>query len=112
VVLASKSGHDLTQRLFAMATKEGAHSLCLPVGELAIGRPADFVSIDLDDPSVAGGEPGALLDQLLFSLERTGVREVFVQGKAIVQEGRHCRQADIVEQFVKLQRRLWRREDH
>jgi formimidoylglutamate deiminase len=111
VVLASTRGHDLTQRLFAMTTKEGAHSLFLPVGELAIGQPADFVSIDLDDPSVAGGEPGALLDQLLFSVERTAVREVFVQGKAIVQEGRHCQQADIIDQFVRLQRRLWHTED-
>jgi formimidoylglutamate deiminase len=110
VVLASKGGHDLTQRLFAMTTKEGARSLCLPVGELAIGQPADFASIDLDDPSVAGGEPDALLTQLLFSAERSAVREVFVQGKAIIQEGRHGDQTDIVDRFVKLQKRLWRDE--
>jgi formimidoylglutamate deiminase len=110
VVLASKEGHDLAQRLFAMTTKEGARSLCLAVGELAIGRPADFVSMDLDDPSVAGGEPGALLEQLLFSAERSAVREVFVYGKAIVQAARHRYQADIVNQFVKVQKRLWRDE--
>jgi formimidoylglutamate deiminase len=108
VLLASEKGRDLTQRLFAMTTKEGARSLCLPVGELAIRCPADFVSIDLDDPSVAGGEPDALLEQLLFSIERTAVREVFVQGTPIVQEGRHCDQSDIVHKFLRLQRRLWR----
>jgi len=78
------------------------------VGELAPGRPADFVSIDLDDPSVAGGEPDALLEQLLFSVERTAVREVFVQGKAIVQEGEHRDQTEIVRKFAELQKRLWR----
>jgi formimidoylglutamate deiminase len=108
VLLASEKGRDLAQRLFAMATKEGARSLSVPVGELVPGRPADFVSIDLDDPSVAGGEPGALLEQLLFSVERTAVREVFVQGKAIVQEGRHRDQTEIVRKFVGLQKRLWR----
>jgi len=108
VLLASKEGRDLTQNLFAMTTKEGARSLGLPVGELAIGRPADFVSIDLDDPSVAGGEPGALLEQLLFSIERTAVQEVFIQGKAIVHEGQHSDQTEIVHKFVGLQRRLWR----
>ena len=108
VLLGSEKGRDLTRNLFAMTTKEGARSLCLPVGELEIGRPADFVSIDLDDPSVAGGEPNALLEQLLFSIERTAVREVFVQGKAIVREGRHSDQAEIVHQFIELQRRLWR----
>ncbi len=108
VLLASAKGRDLTQRLFAMATKEGARSLSVPVGELATGRPADFVSIDLDDPSVAGGEPDALLEQLLFSVERTAVREVFVQGKAIVQEGEHRDQTEIVRKFAELQKRLWR----
>ncbi len=108
VLLASKEGRDLTQNLLAMTTKEGARSLGLPVGELAVGRPADFVSIDLDDPSVAGGEPGALLEQLLFSVERTAVREVFIQGKAIVHEGQHSDQTEIVHKFVDLQRRLWR----
>jgi formimidoylglutamate deiminase len=108
VLLASEKGRDLSERLFAMTTKEGARSLCAPVGELAIGRPADFVSIDLDDPSVAGGEPGALLEQLLFSIERTAVREVFVQGKAAVEQGQHRDQSEIVDKFVQLQRRLWR----
>jgi formimidoylglutamate deiminase len=108
VLLASENGRDLTQRLFAMATKEGARSLSVPVGELAPGRPADFVSIDLDDPSVAGAEPGALLEQLLFSVERTAVREVFVQGKSIVQERRHRDQTEIVRKFAGLQNRLWR----
>jgi formimidoylglutamate deiminase len=108
VLLASKEGCDLTRNLFAMTTTEGARSLGLPVGELAIGRPADFVSIDLDDPSVAGGAPGALLEQLLFSVERTAVREVFVQGKAIVHQGQHSDQTEIVQKFVELQSRLWR----
>jgi formimidoylglutamate deiminase len=108
VLLASAGGNDLTQRLFAMMTKEGARSLGLPVGELAIGRSADFVSIDLDDPSVAGGEPAGLLEQLLFSVERTAVREVFVQGKGIVREGRHRDQTEIVCEFNEVQRRLWR----
>jgi formimidoylglutamate deiminase len=81
--------------------------LQMPVGELAIGCPADFTVIDLDDPSVAGGEPGTLLDQLLFSVERTAVREVFVQGQAIVQQGRHPDQTEIVHKFSELQRRLW-----
>jgi formimidoylglutamate deiminase len=107
VLLASEKGQDLAQRLFVMLTKEGARSLQMPVGELAIGCPADFTVIDLDDPSVAGGEPGTLLDQLLFSVERTAVREVFVQGQAIVQQGRHPDQTEIVHKFSELQRRLW-----
>jgi formimidoylglutamate deiminase len=62
----------------------------------------------LEDPSIAGGAPGALLEQLLFSVERTAVREVFVQGKAIVHQGQHSDQTEIVQKFAELQSRLWR----
>jgi formimidoylglutamate deiminase len=108
VLLASGTGHELGRRLFAMATNGGAHSLCLPVGELAVGRPADFVAIDLDDPSVAGGEPDALLENLVFSANRGAVREVFVQGRAIIEEGHHRDQETISEKFGQLQKHLWR----
>jgi formimidoylglutamate deiminase len=108
VLLASETGRDLAQRLFTISTKEGARSLCLPVGELRVGQPADFVSLDLDDPSLAGGEPDALLDQLVFSVEKTAVRDVFVQGKPIVHDGRHQNQTEIVSTFGELQKRLWR----
>jgi formimidoylglutamate deiminase len=107
VILASAAGDDLARRLFSMATKGGAWSLRLPVGELAVGYPADFVVIDLDDPSVAGGEPDALLDYLLFSMERSAIREVFVQGQPIIEDGHHRNQRTIIDNFAKLQKRLW-----
>ena len=93
--------------LFQAATAGGARSLGAPSGALEIGRPADFFTVNLYDPSIAGAEPDALLGNLVFSLERRAVREVWVGGRQCVANGRHPYQGMIVGKFVELQRRLW-----
>ncbi len=105
-VILSESG-DLSQRLFHSATAAGAASLALNTGLIEPGRRADFISVDLNDPSLAGASPSALLDHLVFSLERTAVRDVWVDGEQIVHNGRHRLQGEIVDQFIAVQRSLW-----
>jgi formimidoylglutamate deiminase len=62
-------------------------SLGLPGGTLAPGEPADFLSVDLEDPSVAGASSGDLLPVVVFSASRAAVRDVVVGGVAIVTDG-------------------------
>ncbi len=100
-------GDDLAQRLFASATETGAASLNSPGGRLSPGRAADFFTIDLDDPSVAGADAASLLEHVVFSLERTAIRDVYVGGECAVRDGRHRLQEEIVEEFSKIQRTLW-----
>ena len=97
----------LAALLFDCATRGGAESIGASSGELQPGRPADFFTVDLDDPSIAGASPDVLLSCLVFSLARTAVREVFVGGQRVVEEGRHRAQGEIVENFITLQSRLW-----
>ncbi|MDQ3264662.1 MAG: formimidoylglutamate deiminase [Myxococcota bacterium] len=78
----------LARRLFQMATVSGARSLGLGTGTFSVGSPADFFSVDLDHPSLAGAGD-AVLPALVFSGERDAIREVYVGGKAVVSEGRH-----------------------
>jgi cytosine/adenosine deaminase-related metal-dependent hydrolase len=61
----------------------------------------------LEDPSIAGASAEDLLAAVVFSLERTAVREVYVGGRRIVEDGRHPAQREIVERFGALQERLW-----
>jgi formimidoylglutamate deiminase len=93
--------------LFTSATSVGAASLGAPGGNLQVGQPADFFTVDLNDPSIAGADSGSLLTQIVFALERTAVRDVCVAGELIIQDGRHPRQDEIVTQFTTLQRQLW-----
>jgi formimidoylglutamate deiminase len=53
-------------------------------GKLEAGSPADFFTVDLDDLSIAGATPDSLLANIVFSLSRTAVRDVFVGGRQIV----------------------------
>lgn len=98
---------DSATPLFHAATFAGARSLGATGGALDVGRPADFFTVNLFDPSIAGAEPGALLNNLVFSLERRAIREVWIGGRQLVVNGRHAQQGAIVGRFVDSQRRLW-----
>ena len=97
----------LAAQLFACVTRYGAESINAESGALERGRPADFFTVDLNDPSIAGASVDDLLSNIVFSLARTAVCEVAVNGKLIVEKGRHKEQREIVEKFGALQRRLW-----
>jgi formimidoylglutamate deiminase len=93
----------LARRLFACATISGATSIGFDGGSLAPGAPADFFTIDLADPSIAGSTTENLLANIVFSLSRTAIKDVVVGGKRIVADGRHAQQEGIVNAFRKIQ---------
>jgi formimidoylglutamate deiminase len=109
-VLADKrdSGIDSpARRLFECTTLAGARSIGHNVGLLEPGREADFFSINLSDPSIAGWTIDSLLANIVFCLNRTAIRDVVVGGNQIVADGRHPLGEKITRGFVGLQRILW-----
>jgi len=98
---------DAASPLFHAATAAGARALGAPSGALEVGRPADFFTVNLHDPSIAGADPQTLLASLVFSLERRAIRDVWVGGRQVMANGRHAYHGPIVGNFVELQRRLW-----
>ena len=93
--------------LFDCATINGARSIDAPNGTLEVGKPADFFTLDLHDPAIAGASKDDLLPAAVFSVSRAAVREVVVGGQPIVSEGQHLIQEEVVERFNDLQKRLW-----
>jgi len=87
------SSSALARRLFDCATVNGAKSI-------GFQAPADFFTVDLDDPSIAGASQDDLLANIVFSLSRTAVRDVVVAGKQIVENGRHRDQEAIIDHFT------------
>jgi formimidoylglutamate deiminase len=106
----TSEGQSLAGVLFKAATEAGAASIGADGGNLEIGRPADFFTVDLNDVSIAGADRESLLSNILFALERTAVRGVFVNGEPIIDEGRHAHEERIIQEFAELQRRLWGRQ--
>jgi formimidoylglutamate deiminase len=105
--LVDARASETASLLFDCATVNGARSIGAPNGSLDVGKPADFFTVDMDDPSIAGASPNDLLASIVFSQTRAAVREVVVGGKPIVSEGRHLVQDEVIERFNDLQKRLW-----
>ena len=109
-VLAAHDGDrsSLARSLFECATTNGAKALGFDSGSLEPGSPADFFTVDLTDPSIAGSADDTLLANIVFSSPRTVVRDVVIAGKTVVTDGRHSDQDKIVSEFGELQHRLWK----
>jgi formimidoylglutamate deiminase len=105
--ISSPRSQGLAARLFDCATVNGARSIGASGGALLSGKPADFFTVDLNDPSIAGASPDDLLAAIVFSSSRAAIREVVVAGKPIVSEGQHLLQEEVVERFNDLQKKLW-----
>lgn len=106
VPLDGLEGEDLSARLFRYATEGGARSLGLPTGRLEAGAQADFFTVDLDDITVAGVSAEELLPMVVFSLERSAVCDVIVQGRAVVSEKKHPLSEEIVTCYRQTAARL------
>jgi len=99
---------SLAARLFECATRAGARSVGAHAGEFTEGSAADFFTVDLGDPTIAGARVEDLLPAIVFSLSRAGIRETYAAGRLLVEGGRHAAQDEIVSRFKALQRKLWR----
>jgi formimidoylglutamate deiminase len=108
VILDDIDGRDLSARLFEYATLGGAQALGFDGGVLAPGRPADFFTIDLDHPSIAGSSPDDLLPMIVFSLSRAAIRDVAVAGRLILRDGAHAEQQEIIARYREVYRKVWR----
>jgi formimidoylglutamate deiminase len=97
----------LARQLFETATVNGAVSIGAPNSGIDAGCAADFFTVDLNDPSIAGASEDDLLPAIVFSLSRTAIKDVVVGGKRIVEDGRHPDQDEIVQKFAALQKKLW-----
>lgn len=75
--------------LLAMMTSGGASSLGLPTTGLAVGAPADFIEIDTSSVRLAGHDPAAVIDALVYAAAPGDVRTVVVAGVERVRDGQH-----------------------
>jgi formimidoylglutamate deiminase len=106
-VLDQIDGRAIASRLFDCATVHGAQALGIKSGSLSPGEYGDMVSIDLADISVAGHTPEGLLSLIVFGANRTAIRDVVVNGKMILQDGKHPLEEEIVSRYRQLYRTVW-----
>lgn len=92
-------GEDTAATIFEAATRRGAASLDVAVGQIAKDHWADFVAVDLNDPHLAGCDDASLLATLMFSADSRAVTDVIVGGRFVVQEREHALSETSVRAF-------------
>jgi formimidoylglutamate deiminase len=85
--------------LLAHAMLGGRRALGRKIGQLVPGARADFLVLDAGRPPLAGVPPARLLDAFVFGEHRQAVRDVFVAGRQVIDDGRHPREAEILLDF-------------
>jgi formiminoglutamate deiminase len=98
-------GQSNGRALFDAALDGGAAALGAAPGQLAVGGPADFISLDAGSVSLAGKTGDAILDAWVFA-NATKVDCVWVHGKKQVSNGRHVRRDAIAARFGDVMKKL------
>jgi formimidoylglutamate deiminase len=60
------------------------------------------MSVDLDDPHLAGLDDSSLLAGIIFSGDSRAVQDVMVGGKWVVRDGTHVLQTEAVRAFSRV----------
>ena len=88
-LVTGKRGHLSTQELLTALTVSGAASIGWDAGRIAVGALADFVSVRLDTPRMAGARTGDPLSHAVFAAGAADVSTVVVGGRLVVDDGVH-----------------------
>jgi formimidoylglutamate deiminase len=110
-ILDSIDGEEIAARLFHSATVSGYCALGLSGGDLVAGEPADFFTVDLDDLAILGVDAESLTAQAVFALGRSAIRDVAVQGRLVVEDGRHKSGDEIRACYRAVQQRFSKGEE-
>lgn len=90
------TGRALFDRAFAGGAQ--ACGMGAEIG-LAVGAPADIVSLDTTRIAFAGRSGDALLDSWIFGADRGAVSSVWRRGRQVVADGRHVARANIEQAY-------------
>jgi formimidoylglutamate deiminase len=107
-VLAAPGEAHVGTRLWRDAAKNGARAVGQPVGEIAVGKRADWLVLDAGHPTMAGAADDAALDRLLFAGADKAIRDVMVGGKWAIQDQRHCADDRVRADFARVMETLSR----
>jgi formimidoylglutamate deiminase len=92
--------------LYDAALAGGAQALGQPVGVLALGKRADWLVLDGDDPYIATASDDALLGRWLFAGSQRQIRDVMVGGRWVVRDGQHAGDLESTRTFAGVLREL------
>jgi formimidoylglutamate deiminase len=106
-ILDQIEAQTLGSRLFDCATVHGARALAISGERLTPGSLADFFTVDLNDVSIAGHSAEDLLPIIVFSLNRSAIRDVVVNGRFILRDQKHVLKDEIISRYKEIHQKVW-----
>jgi formimidoylglutamate deiminase len=97
--------------LWRGACTAGARVTGRPVGELAVGKRADIVVLDLSSPLFAARSDVSIIDTFVFSGTSESVRDVMVGGRWLVQDRRHFAETAVVAGYRRALQKMLKGRD-
>ena len=91
--------HRVAPELLDMATRAGARSLRIDAGEIAPGKQADLVAVDLNHHALAGWRDDTLAATMTLSATPDIVRDVWVAGRCRLRDRDHEGAGEITDAF-------------
>lgn len=98
-VLAQGRNSSSGAFLWRQACEAGAHASGRNIGALAVGRRADIVVLDLNEPLFTERAGDDIIDTFVFASSGNAVRDVMVGGRWLVQDGRHFAEAAVASGY-------------
>jgi cytosine/adenosine deaminase-related metal-dependent hydrolase len=81
------------------STSQGMAALGWEAGEIRPGRLADFLTLNLATPRLAGAGQSDLLPRVVFGAGAGEVDTVVIGGQEVVRNGRHLRLGSVAERL-------------
>jgi len=99
-LLTGRRGGLDAEGLLQAASSNGMAALGWEAQELRAGGLADFISLDLSSPRLAGAGEADLLPRVIFGAGAGEVTSVVVGGEEVVRDSRHLRLGSIAERLA------------
>lgn len=96
--------------LWQKACTAGARVSGRPIGELAAGKRADVVVLDLNSPLFAARADNAIIDTFVFSGTSESVRDVMVGGRWLVQDRRHFGETAVAAGYKRALQKMFKKD--
>jgi formimidoylglutamate deiminase len=104
-VLASDTQPSVARRLFEATLAGGAQAMGIAPA-LAVGHPADFVTLNAAHPALHGRKGDQLLDNWIFAARSGCVDSVWKRGRQVVSGGQHSESAVVTARYLKVVDRI------
>jgi formimidoylglutamate deiminase len=92
--------------LYDAALSGGAQAMGQPIGALEVGKRADWLVLDGNDPYLSTASGDAILNRWLFAGSDRQIREVMVNGRWVIRDGRHADEEHSSRAFAQVLREL------